>query len=64
MKQLKNLKLLELFINTPLFTSVEVGKQDVPRYALAYLDLKLLSILVCVDRWLIINCSHKSLKLY
>lgn len=37
MRQLKYLKQLEPFIHAPLFTLAEAEKQDVPRYALAYL---------------------------
>ncbi len=37
MRQLKYLKQLEPFINAPIFTLAEAEKQDVPRYALAYL---------------------------
>lgn len=40
MRQLKYLKKLEPFINTPLFTSAEAEKQGVPRHALAYLVKK------------------------
>src|SRR5262245_60588466 len=36
MRQLKYLKQLEQFINSPLFTAVEAEKEGIPRHALAY----------------------------
>src|SRR5258708_29244259 len=40
MRQLKYLKQLEQFINSPFFTAVETEKQGIPRHALAYLVKK------------------------